>query len=107
MVVTNQMTTRFTASGTGYLTPALGTSWGHAPSCRLLLDWDPTHKFRWLTVIKSASLAPASAAYQVTRDGLRDVIVADGAGTLVPPRIVVQDGAAGTSFVQSSASHTQ
>jgi hypothetical protein len=38
VVVTNQMTTKFDSKGQGRLTPALGTSWDHAPTFRLILD---------------------------------------------------------------------
>ncbi|KAI9556763.1 D repair protein RAD51-like protein [Daphnia sinensis] len=64
VVVTNQMTTKFDSKGQGRLTPALGTSWGHAPTFRLILDWDPSRSFRWATLIKSSSLPPGSAPYQ-------------------------------------------
>ncbi|EFX81518.1 putative RAD51C [Daphnia pulex] len=64
VVVTNQMTTKFDSKGQGRLTPALGTSWGHAPTLRLILDWDPSRSFRWATLIKSSSLPSGSAPYQ-------------------------------------------
>lgn len=59
------MTTKFDSKGQGRLTPALGTSWGHAPTFRLILDWDPSRSFRWATLIKSSSLPSGSAPYQV------------------------------------------
>jgi len=59
------MTTKFDSKGQGRLTPALGTSWGHAPTLRLILDWDPSRSFRWGTLIKSSSLPSGSAPYQV------------------------------------------
>lgn len=59
------MTTKFDSKGQGRLTPALGTSWGHAPTLRLILDWDPSRSFRWATLIKSSSLPSGSAPYQV------------------------------------------
>jgi len=97
VVVTNQMTTKISSSGLSFLAPSLGASWGHAPSQRILLDWDPSHSLRWATLIKSSSLPTASALYQVTKDGIRDA-VADRA--LSAPQVVAEDGVVGTTFEQ-------
>ena len=59
------MMTEFDSNGQGRLTPALGTSWGHAPTFRMILDWDPSRAFRWASLIKSSSLPSGSAPYQV------------------------------------------
>jgi len=96
VVVTNQMTTKFDSCGRGYSTPALGTSWGHAPTFRLLLDWDPSHSFRWATLIKSSSLPSTSVPYQVVKDGVRDVVTNKHIG--LRPTVIIQDGIAGTYF---------
>lgn len=96
VVVTNQMTTKFDSSNRGYSTPALGTSWGHAPTFRLLLDWDPSHCFRWATLIKSSSLPSGSVPYQVVKDGVRDIVTNKKID--VRPIVIIQDGIAGTYF---------
>ncbi|XP_046439069.1 DNA repair protein RAD51 homolog 3-like isoform X2 [Daphnia pulex] len=96
VVVTNQMTTKFDSKGQGRLTPALGTSWGHAPTLRFILDWDPSRSFRWATLIKSSSLPSGSAPYQVTKDGIRDVFFEKEIVT--PPVVIVEDGIPGICF---------
>uniref|UniRef100_A0AAZ3RHQ4 DNA repair protein RAD51 homolog 3 n=1 Tax=Oncorhynchus tshawytscha TaxID=74940 RepID=A0AAZ3RHQ4_ONCTS len=43
VILTNQMTTKIW-SGQSKLVPALGESWGHAATQRLILHWDGTHR---------------------------------------------------------------
>ena len=60
-----------------HLVPALGESWGHAPTHRLLLHASDEavngRRTRWATIFKSPSRPEQSAPYQVTADGIRDV----------------------------------
>ncbi|XP_035501124.2 DNA repair protein RAD51 homolog 3 [Scophthalmus maximus] len=69
VVLTNQMTTRLRGNQS-QLVPALGESWGHAPTIRLLLQWSGSQ--RLATVFKSPSHADATIQYQITSDGFRD-----------------------------------
>lgn len=39
VVLINQMTTKLTAGGPSRLVPALGESWGHASTNRVILSW--------------------------------------------------------------------
>lgn len=68
-----------------HLIPALGESWGHAPTHRLLLHWGKTPhsgkrasneslcSSRLATIFKSPSRPEQSVAYRVTSGGVRDV----------------------------------
>ena len=60
-----------------HLVPALGESWGHAPTHRLLLHAsDGEHqgrRTRLATIFKSPSRPEQSASFQVTAEGIRDV----------------------------------
>lgn len=70
VAITNQMTTRL-RGGQSQLVPALGESWGHAPTIRLLLQWvGPT---RLAAIFKSPGHMDATVQYQITSDGFRDV----------------------------------
>jgi RAD51-like protein 2 len=54
------------------LVPALGESWAHACTNRILLEWAP-EGHRIARLVKSASRAPGSAAYAVVADGVRSL----------------------------------
>ncbi|XP_061746030.1 DNA repair protein RAD51 homolog 3-like [Nerophis ophidion] len=70
VVLTNQMTTRL-RGGQSQLVPALGESWGHAPTLRLLLRWAGSQ--RQATIFKSPNHMEATVSYQITSDGFRDI----------------------------------
>lgn len=70
VAITNQMTTRL-RSGRSQLVPALGESWGHAATIRLLLHWAGAQ--RLAAVFKSPGHTEATIQYQITFDGFRDV----------------------------------
>ncbi|CAL1605884.1 unnamed protein product [Knipowitschia caucasica] len=70
VVMTNQMTTRVLAKGSR-LVPALGESWGHAATVRILLQW--TDFKRAATLLKSPSHMNATVRYQINTDGFRDL----------------------------------
>lgn len=75
VVVTNQMTTKIGAQGESKYVPALGESWAHATTTRLLLSSanhtdDPS--VRQCTLIKSPHKATGTAIFQVRECGIRD-----------------------------------
>ncbi|XP_069767898.1 DNA repair protein RAD51 homolog 3 isoform X2 [Narcine bancroftii] len=63
VVLTNQMTTRF-GEVCSSLVPALGESWGHAATTRLILHWEG--KLRFASLYKSPSQKEATVPYQIT-----------------------------------------
>ncbi|XP_077370350.1 DNA repair protein RAD51 homolog 3 [Festucalex cinctus] len=69
VVLSNQMTTRV-QGGQSQLVPALGESWGHVPTLRLLLRWAGSQ--RQATIFKSPDNEEATVNYQITMDGFRD-----------------------------------
>ncbi|XP_073326450.1 DNA repair protein RAD51 homolog 3 [Pagrus major] len=69
VVITNQMTTRL-RGGQPQLVPALGESWGHAPTIRLLLHWAGAR--RMAAIFKSPGHMDSTIQYQITSDGFRD-----------------------------------
>ncbi|KAM9350256.1 DNA repair protein RAD51 homolog 3 [Symphorus nematophorus] len=71
VVTTNQMTTRLRGGGQSQLVPALGESWGHAPSIRLLLHW--AGPWRLAAILKSSGHMDATVQYQITSEGFRDM----------------------------------
>lgn len=70
VVLTNQMTTRVKGAQS-HLVPALGDTWGHAPTVRLLLHWAGSQ--RLATVVKSPCHMESTVQYQITSEGFRDV----------------------------------
>ncbi|PIA50046.1 hypothetical protein AQUCO_01300644v1 [Aquilegia coerulea] len=68
VVLLNQVTTKFT-EGSFQLTLALGDSWSHACTNRVILYWNGSERFAYLD--KSPSLRSASAPYSVTSKGIR------------------------------------
>lgn len=70
VMITNQMTTRL-QGGQSQLVPALGESWGHAPTIRLLLHWAGSR--RLADIFKSPDHRGATVQYQITSEGFRDV----------------------------------
>lgn len=70
VVLTNQMTTRV-SNVQSRLVPALGESWGHAATQRLILHWEGTK--RLASLYKSPSQMEATIQYEITVQGFRDV----------------------------------
>ncbi|XP_027375638.1 DNA repair protein RAD51 homolog 3 isoform X4 [Bos indicus x Bos taurus] len=73
VILTNQMTTKFDRNQ-ALLVPALGESWGHAATIRLIFHWD--QKQRLATLYKSPSQKESTVPFQITPQGFRDAIVA-------------------------------
>ncbi|KAM4647921.1 DNA repair protein RAD51 homolog 3 isoform 1-T1 [Amazona ochrocephala] len=63
VVLTNQMTTRIGQSQST-LVPALGESWGHAATVRLIFHWDNSQ--RLATLYKSPSQKESTVPYHIT-----------------------------------------
>ena len=81
VVAINQLTTRILGGGTGggsggassdvsSLAPALGESWSHACTHRVLLYWKG--RDRWARVVKSPSRRQAACRYDIRQAGVRD-----------------------------------
>ncbi|XP_075994098.1 DNA repair protein RAD51 homolog 3 [Genypterus blacodes] len=70
VVITNHMTTKL-RHGQSQLVPALGETWGHAASQRLLLRWESG--LRLASILKSPAHTDTTVQYQITADGFRDV----------------------------------
>ncbi|XP_022408351.1 DNA repair protein RAD51 homolog 3 isoform X3 [Delphinapterus leucas] len=73
VILTNQMTTKIDKNQ-ALLVPALGESWGHAATIRLIFHWD--QKRRLATLYKSPSQKDATVPFQITPQGFRDAVVA-------------------------------
>lgn len=69
VLLTNQMTTRIGPSQ-AMLVPALGESWGHAATIRVILHWE--NRQRFATLYKSPCQKEATVPYEVTPQGFRD-----------------------------------
>lgn len=77
VVVLNQMTTKFGVNGAGpgesRLVPALGESWAHATTTRLVLSSSTQNDSqRTCTLMKSPHRPPGTATYKVLECGIRD-----------------------------------
>ncbi|RMX55845.1 hypothetical protein pdam_00023401 [Pocillopora damicornis] len=72
VVFMNQMTTRVktTQLGQSHLIPALGESWGHASTIRVVLYWEDNQRFA--NLYKSPSRQEMIIPFQITADGVRD-----------------------------------
>jgi RAD51-like protein 2 len=80
VVVINQMTTKVGGRQTDdtRLVPALGESWAHATTTRLILSQSPTNPdSRTCTLVKSPHKPIGTEAYAVTEYGIRDVVVSE------------------------------
>nr|XP_019591973.1 PREDICTED: DNA repair protein RAD51 homolog 3 isoform X1 [Rhinolophus sinicus] len=73
VILTNQMTTKIDKNQ-ALLVPALGESWGHAATIRLIFHWD--QKQRLATLYKSPSQKESTVLFQITPQGFRDAVVA-------------------------------
>ncbi|GAB2230873.1 hypothetical protein Droror1_Dr00015168 [Drosera rotundifolia] len=69
VVLLNQVTTKYT-EGSYQLTLALGDTWAHASTNRLILYWNGDEHHAYID--KSPSLCSASAPYSITRKGIRN-----------------------------------
>lgn len=68
VVLMNQVTLKVTGD-TSKLVPALGESWSHACTNRVILFWDDAQRFCHL--YKSPSLKAATAPFCITAQGIR------------------------------------
>ncbi|ESW06853.1 hypothetical protein PHAVU_010G082100 [Phaseolus vulgaris] len=71
VVMLNQVTTKF-IEGSFQLTLALGDSWSHSCTNRIILFWNGNERHAFID--KSPSLKSASAPYSVTSRGIRNSI---------------------------------
>ncbi|GLC45214.1 DNA repair protein rad51c [Pleodorina starrii] len=71
VVLMNQVTTKVLEDGSSKLVPALGESWGHAASTRVMLHWGSHDNERHAQLFKSPHLPPGDVAFAVTADGVR------------------------------------
>ncbi|KAJ9546286.1 hypothetical protein OSB04_018829 [Centaurea solstitialis] len=69
VVLLNQVTTKY-SDGSFHLALALGDSWSHASTNRIILHWNGNERFAYID--KSPSLRSASAPYSVTTKGIRN-----------------------------------
>ncbi|KAI7742884.1 hypothetical protein M8C21_019740 [Ambrosia artemisiifolia] len=69
VVVLNQVTTKF-SDGAFHLALALGDSWSHSSTNRIILHWNGNERYAYID--KSPSLRSASAPYSVTPKGIRN-----------------------------------
>ncbi len=69
VVLMNQVTTKINTDKSSYLAPALGESWAHACTNRMMLTWENGE--RMATLIKSPSRRRDSKPYQITAQGVR------------------------------------
>ncbi|XP_030885809.1 DNA repair protein RAD51 homolog 3 isoform X3 [Leptonychotes weddellii] len=74
VLLTNQMTTKIDRNQ-ALLVPALGESWGHAATIRLIFHWDQKQS-RLATLYKSPSQKESTVLFQITPQGFRDAVVA-------------------------------
>ncbi|KJE92059.1 RAD51C protein [Capsaspora owczarzaki ATCC 30864] len=71
IVLVNQMTTKMGSErGQSHLVPALGESWGHASTNRVIMFWKDG--LRQATLYKSSSMQERTITYQITAEGVRD-----------------------------------
>lgn len=68
VVLVNQVTTKIGSNG-GYLAPALGDSWAHACTSRVMLFWEAGSRFARL--YKSPSRKCETVAYNIQAEGVR------------------------------------
>ncbi|KAI5647379.1 hypothetical protein M9H77_33384 [Catharanthus roseus] len=71
VVLLNQVTTKY-SEGSFQLTLALGDSWSHACTNRIILYWNGNERYAYID--KSPSLQSASSPYSVTAKGIRNSV---------------------------------
>lgn len=69
VVMMNHVTTKILEDGKSRLVPALGDTWAHAATNRILCYWKDSKRFAFL--FKSPYLPASAAEYRVTKDGIR------------------------------------
>ncbi|KZV46185.1 hypothetical protein F511_15195 [Dorcoceras hygrometricum] len=69
VVLLNQVTTKY-SEGSFQLTLALGDSWSHASTNRIILFWNGDERYAYID--KSPYMKSASAPYAVTQKGIRN-----------------------------------
>ncbi|XP_042548494.1 DNA repair protein RAD51 homolog 3 isoform X3 [Dipodomys spectabilis] len=72
VILTNQMTTKIDKNQ-ALLVPALGESWGHAATIRLIFHWDQKQS-RLATLYKSPCQKESTVLFQITPQGFRDAV---------------------------------
>ena len=72
VLLVNQMTTKRRGAERAHLAPALGESWGHNCTTRVVLSFDGAGG-RMATLYKSPTDAEAEVPYTVTAAGIRDL----------------------------------
>lgn len=68
VVLINQVTTKIGEGSSSFLAPALGETWAHACTNRIMLYWRDGQRFARL--YKSPSLPHSTVPYLVTHDGV-------------------------------------
>lgn len=71
VVTVNQVTVKPQQDGPARLVPALGESYAHACTTRVILSWENDERVAFVT--KSPRLPQAKAKYTITAGGIRDV----------------------------------
>lgn len=76
VVLTNQMTTKPHPQNrtSSQLVPALGASWGHVSTIRVVLYWNQSQRLALL--YKSPAKPETVVPFQITQDGVRDAVEA-------------------------------
>mmetsp|Transcript_3991 Transcript_3991/g.7773 ORF Transcript_3991/g.7773 Transcript_3991/m.7773 type:complete len:359 (-) Transcript_3991:99-1175(-) len=72
IVSINQVTTKVSTDGPSMLVPALGESFAHACTTRVILHWQQDHtKQRYAHLYKSPRLPQSTAPFRVEKNGIR------------------------------------
>jgi len=69
IVLMNHVTTKILGEGKSRIVPALGDSWAHAATNRVICYWKDGKRFAFL--FKSPHLPAAAAEYRISKDGVR------------------------------------
>uniref|UniRef100_A0A8I3WHC7 DNA repair protein RAD51 homolog 3 n=1 Tax=Callithrix jacchus TaxID=9483 RepID=A0A8I3WHC7_CALJA len=89
VILTNQMTTKIDKNQ-ALLIPALGESWGHAATIRLIFHWDL--KQRLATLYKSPSQKESTVLFQITPQGFRDTVITSACSLQTEDSLNTQNG---------------
>eukprot|EP00954_Amorphochlora_amoebiformis_P001077 83143-Amorphochlora_amoeboformis.AAC.2 len=71
VIIMNHVTARMSASGSGSLTPALGPTWAHSCTNRVMLEYRDGR--RWARILKSSSCEAKTIEYEIGSDGVRNL----------------------------------
>ncbi|KAI8106873.1 hypothetical protein M9434_001527 [Picochlorum sp. BPE23] len=69
IVLMNHVTTKILGEGKSRIVPALGDSWAHAATNRLICYWKDRKRYAFL--FKSPHLPAAAAEFRISKDGVR------------------------------------